>query len=218
MILFEKLEPLIYILIGWSLGFLSTALNMAIEKRRRRINFNRKFISEMKVVLPRLVGMYFELKKNIGKIDREVLKWTNLNGIKYNSVFNNDDSKIIKDYINMSDEEIINLALELRDDFSIGKEINKVYVQILQEPGSDIKLFDIKYQITFLKIQLDIKYINEIIEWASFYYRKTFEDEKKDYNIIVNNELRTYGRIAHKSKIAVDDISEIISKYYYSFF
>lgn len=218
MILFEKLQPLIYILIGWLLGFLSTALNMSIEKRKRKINFNRKFISEMKVVLPRLVSMYFELEKNIGKIDREVLKWASLNGVKYNAVFNDYDSKIIKDYINMSDEEIKKLALELSDDISIGKEINKVYVQILQEPGSDIKLFGLQYQIAFLKIQLDIKYINEIIEWASFYYRKTFEDVREDYKIIVNNELRTYGRIADKSKIAVDDISEIISKYYYSFF
>ena len=120
-------QQVIFILIGWLTGVIST---VGYEQYKRYLdgkNLKSAILSELKVLLPRLVLIYYVLITESGKYDKENLQWV---------------------YDNLSSYEDKTIASKI---LSTKEKIEKMLKQIDKSANSTIELKTDKSEVEHIK-------------------------------------------------------------------
>jgi hypothetical protein len=207
---------LIYLFLGGILTIAGTFLTQCINRIIRRKLFKEKLLNEFKFILPRLICSYHNLNSSLGILNIEKIKWTYSMVTKYPESLSEDLFEKVKELVNKSDEEIKKFSKSVKDANQTGKSINKYILPVLQSNDIKIVSFSSNFQNDLLAIERDLNWINEIIDWATFYFRKTFDSSMTERNrqIINSNEDKSYKDIADLLKRTADNIVKMLEKYF----
>jgi hypothetical protein len=139
-------QQLILILIGWFTGVLSTVGYEQYKRYLDRKNLKTAILSELKVLLPRLVLTYYTLIIKSRKYDKEKLQWVYDNLLLY-------EDKTIAHQITSIKEKLKKLLK--RNDISIDSDTNFKVDQSEVEHIKNITLSFSKENITYFSLLSD---------------------------------------------------------------
>jgi len=215
----NEFAPIFYLIIGWILGLFSTFIVRLFDNKRERNLFKKKLYSELNLIMPRIIGIYYALNTSLGNMDKEKLNWTYDMANKYPDGLKKEIIENIKKLKEQDDSEIKAFSLQSIKDKSIGKTIIKFDAPILQSYDNAISLFKIDFQKDFLAIRFRINWMNELIELSQYFFRKTFDSNlsPENHKVISSNEIKSYRDIADLTKSIAEIISNFMEKYFKNF-
>ncbi len=207
-------QQVILILIGWLTGVLST---VGYEQYKRYLdgkNLKSAILSELKELLPRLVGIYYILINKTGDYNKENVQWA------YNNLSSFEDKS--KAFKIESLKEKLGKLLEQNDipiESIINSETAKIEVEhiksiILSFNKESIEKFSLlneELRLIIFDVRTKVNIMNELADIIMFYCKQTFMPGMSDKNheIIVNNIISNYKTYIVQSKIVVERIKEI---------
>lgn len=207
-------QQVILILIGWLTGVLST---VGYEQYKRYLdgkNLKSAILSELKVLLPRLVLSYYILITVSGKYNKENLQWVYDNLSSY-------EDKTIASKISSIKEKLEKL-LEQNDistnstiDFKVDKSevehIKSITLSFSKESIVNFSLLSEELRLIIFDVRTKVNIMNEWADRINFFYKQTFVPgmSSKNYEIINNNIKSNYENYLMYSKEVVERIKEI---------
>lgn len=207
-------QQLILILIGWFTGVLSTVGYEQYKRYLDRKNLKTAILSELKVLLPRLVLTYYTLIIKSRKYDKEKLQWVYDNLLLY-------EDKTIAHQITSIKEKLKKLLK--RNDISIDSDTNFKVDQSEVEHIKNITLSFSKENITYFSLLSDefrliifdvrtkVNILNDLADRIDFFFKQSFSPgmSSKNIEIIEDNIESNYNVYLMFSKVVVERIKEI---------
>jgi len=208
------LQQGISILFGWFLGVLST---IGYEQYKRYIdgkNLKTAILSELKVLLPRLVLSYFLLIIESKECNKEKLQWV------YDNLSLYEDKAIaskilstkekVKKLLKLDDASIKSTMATLTEESGI-EHIKSITLSFGKESITNFSLLSEELRLVIFDVRTKINILNELADRIDFFFKQTFMPGMPDKNheIIVNNIISNYKIYIMQSKIVVERIKEI---------
>jgi len=207
-------QQVILILIGWLTGVLST---IGYEQYKRYLdgkNLKTAILSELKVLLPRLVFTYYTLIIKTRKYDKEKLQWVYDNLLLY-------EDKTIALQITSIKEKLKELLK--RNDISIDSDTDFKVEQSEVEHVKNITLSFSKENITYFSLLSDefrliifdvrtkVNILNDLADRIDFFFKQSFSPgmSSKNIEIIEDNIESNYNVYLMFSKVVIERIKEI---------
>lgn len=207
---------LLYIFFGWLLGLLSPQLNERINRHYKKQDFTIGLLSEFKELKARLIANVYLLIKKIGTCKKEQLEWLVNNIDEYEGSYppqgiKQNLTKLIEQ-ANTDQIETIGLIDEYASE-SRGLDLKKFFLPFLEAKIDSLSLLDEKFRIQVFEIRSKIIIINEEIDNARFFFRKTFDSSLDELNqkIIKINLESSYSHIVDQAMSTVEKISNLLS-------
>ena len=207
-------QQVILILIGWFTGVLSTVGYEEYKRYLDRKNLKTAILSELKVLLPRLVLTYYTLIIKSRKYDKEKLQWVYDNLLLY-------EDKTIALQITSIKEKLKKLLK--RNDISLDSDTNFKVEQSEVEHIKNITLSFSKENITYFSLLSDefrliifdvrtkVNVLNDLADRIDFFFKQSFSPgmSSKNIEIIEDNIESNYNVYLMFSKVVVERIKEI---------
>ena len=207
-------QQVILILIGWFTGVLSTVGYEQYKRYLDRKNLKTAILSELKVLLPRLVLTYYTLIIKSRKYDKEKLQWVYDNLLLY-------EDKTIALQITSIKEKLKKLLK--RNDISLDSDTNFKVEQSEVEHIKNITLSFSKENITYFSLLSDefrliifdvrtkVNVLNDLADRIDFFFKQSFSPgiSSKNIEIIEDNIESNYNVYLMFSKVVVERIKEI---------
>jgi len=207
-------QQVILILIGWFTGVLSTVGYEEYKRYLDRKNLKTAILSELKVLLPRLVLTYYTLIIKSRKYDKEKLQWVYDNLLLY-------EDKTIALQITSIKEKLKKLLK--RNDISLDSDTNFKVEQSEVEHIKNITLSFSKENITYFSLLSDefrliifdvrtkVNILNDLADRIDFFFKQSFSPgiSSKNIEIIEDNIESNYNVYLMFSKVVVERIKEI---------
>lgn len=207
-------QQVILILIGWLTGVLST---VGYEQYKRYLdgkNLKSAILSELKVLLPRLVLIYYVLITESGKYNKENLQWV------YDNLSSYEDKTIASKITSI--KEKLEKLLEQNDistnstiDFKVVKSevehIKSITLSFSKESIVNFSLLSEELRLIIFDVRTKVNIMNELADRIDFFFKQTFVPEmsSKNYDIINNNIQSNYDDYLIQSKVVVERIKEV---------
>lgn len=218
------LDNLLSLIAGWVLGILSSIITDTRKKRSQKKEIKRGILAELRETQIILVSNCYLLNHRFGIFDRDFLTWILPYYQKFRRIDSSNNYQSVIDFINetlkLNDEQIAELIYGLRQreiqkkGGKSGLTLKKVFIPYADSKLGFLSLFEESFQRKILSIRRDIHFINEDIELAWYYFKKTFESlSDRNYKLIDENLNTTYLDVAGKTKRLTDKIEEIKSQY-----
>jgi hypothetical protein len=207
-------QQVILILIGWFAGVLST---VGYEQYKRYLdgkNLKTAISSELKVLLPRLVLIYFLLIIKSGKCDKEKLQWVYDNLSLY-------EDKTIETKIASTKEKLkillkhddanINNAIALLMEKPEVEHIKSINLSFSKESITNFSLLSEELRLIIFDIRIKINTLNEMADRIDFFFKQSFEPGMSSNNIeIIDCNIKSnYDAYLKYSRLVVERIKEI---------
>jgi len=207
-------QQVILILIGWFAGVLST---VGYEQYKRYLdgkNLKTAISSELKVLLPRLVLIYFLLIIKSGKSDKEKLQWVYDNLSLY-------EDKTIETKIASTKEKLkillkhddanINNAIALLMEKPEVEHIKSINLSFSKESITNFSLLSEELRLIIFDIRIKINTLNEMADRIDFFFKQSFEPGMSSNNIeIIDCNIKSnYDAYLKYSRLVVERIKEI---------
>ena len=207
-------QQVILILIGWFTGVLSTVGYEEYKRYLDRKNLKTAILSELKVLLPRLVLTYYTLIIKTRKYDKEKLQWVYDNLLLY-------EDKTISLQIASIKEKLKELLK--RNDISINSDTDFKVAQSGVEHIKNITLSFSKENITYFSLLSDefrliifdvrtkVNVLNDLADRIDFFFKRSFSPgmSNKNIEIIEDNIESNYNVYLMFSKVVIERIKEI---------
>lgn len=207
-------QQVILILIGWFAGIISTVGYEQYKRYLDRKNLKTAILSELKVLLPRLVLTYYTLIIKSRKYDKEKLQWVYDNLLLY-------EDKTIALQITSIKEKLKKLLK--RNDISIDSDTNFKVEQSEVEHIKNITLSFSKENITYFSLLSDefrliifdvrtkVNVLNDLADRIDFFFKQSFSPgmSSKNIEIIEDNIESNYNVYLMFSKVVIERIKEI---------
>lgn len=212
----NKGESVLLILLGWWLGVLSLVFVDYVRRWRDRQDLRVSLRSELQQLRFRLAVAAHSVRMHQGTVDREFLKWLKpvLEG------YDGPDSskslvKVVGDQLNLTDQEIANLATSLAAKPEQSLVQKKFSAPLLDTTTNAPSTLSPRFQGALLAIRTHLGFLNEDIDEARFFLRRTYDTplDQKNYSTIcsnLDNSIEHFGSRAHK---IVDLIGKIEASY-----
>lgn len=207
-------QQVILILIGWLTGVLST---VGYEQYKRYLdgkNLKSAILSELKVLLPRLVLSCYVLITTSGKYNKEDLQWVYDNLSLY-------EDKTIASKISSIKEKLKKL-LEQNDistngtiDFKVDKSkvehIKSITLSFSKESITNFSLLSEELRLVIFDVRTKVNIMNELADRIDFFFKQSFTPgmSSKNIEIIEYNIESNYNVYLMNSKVIVERIKEI---------
>ena len=207
-------QQVVLILIGWLTGVLST---IGYEQYKRYLdgkNLKTAILSELKVLLPRLVLSYYLLIIKSGKCDKEKLQWV------YDNLSLYEDKTIaskiastkdkLKKLLTLDDAGIKSTMALLAEESEV-EHIKSITLSFSKEGITNFSLLSEELRLIIFDIRIKINILNELAGIIDFFFKQSFTPGMLSNNmeIIDSNIKSNYVVYLENSKIVVERIKEI---------
>jgi len=210
------------LLLGWFLGIIGTVINEKLKRSSTKKDIKNGIKTELTELQIHLSSVCLLSVCEIGNFDKEFYHWLKPYFIKFYESAEFLIPKDIKDKIpkitEMDDEFVFtliqaafvkNITTTLPTNFTY-QNITTPYIDL---KINDISLLKSSLQKVLFTLKRDINFMNGDINQIWFYHAKTFESISQNNLAVVNANIRSiYGRIARRSKIMVNKITEILEE------
>jgi hypothetical protein len=207
-------QQVILILIGWLTGVLST---VGYEQYKRYLdgkNLKSAILSELKVLLPRLVCSCYVLITTSGKYNKEDLQWV------YDNLSMYEDKTISTKITSIKEKlEIFlkknNISKNSTIDFKVAKSevefIKSITLSFSKESITNFSLLSEELRLIIFDIRTKVNTLNELADRIDFFFKQSFAPGMSSNNIeiIETNINSNYDFYLMNSKIVVERIKEI---------
>jgi hypothetical protein len=207
-------QQVILILIGWLTGVLST---VGYEQYKRYLdgkNLKSAILSELKVLLPRLVCSCYVLITTSGKYNKEDLQWV------YDNLSMYEDKTISTKITSIKEKlEIFlkknNISKNSTIDFKVAKSevefIKSITLSFSKESITNFSLLSEELRLIIFDIRTKVNILNELADRIDFFFKQSFTPGMSSNNIeiIETNINSNYDFYLMNSKIVVERIKEI---------
>ncbi len=207
----QILTPLIFILLGWLLGFFGTQLNKILKRNKNKKDFIICLSTELKELIPQITNLVFVLNSHIGCFNKDDINWI----IKINSIYNIEKPEIItflNPLLKMKDNQIKAITNFLKEQQGVSKDIRKINLIYLDSNIAYLMLLNSEIQLIIFTLRKRIFWINELIDRNIFFNEQTFDSSLSDGNrkIIDINLKNNYIHMAKMYKEIVDIIINVL--------
>jgi len=207
-------QLIISVLFGWSLGVLGT---IGYEQYKRYIdgkNLKTAILSELKVLLPRLVLSYFLLIIESKECNKEKLQWV------YDNLSLYEDKAIaskilstkekVKKLLKLDDASIKSTIATLAEESGV-EHIKSITLSFGKESITNFSLLSEEIRLIIFDVRTKINILNELADRIDFFFKQTFSTglSSKNSEIIDNNIKSNYVVYFEHSKLVVERIKEI---------
>ncbi|MBI4831721.1 MAG: hypothetical protein HY801_09245 [Candidatus Lindowbacteria bacterium] len=203
--------PVACVVIGWLLGIGNIYINEWKGRKRQREDLAGILYSELKIIKPLLVNMYYLGKSDMGGLKREEVTWVHMN---LDEPENSKTFLTTKNILELSDADMA-ISFSHRRLVDPGRErFSKIPIPALETSISRIPLLDKETQSALFEILLKTGWINEHIAKLDFCFEKTFDSSTSAENHrILDQNMNTYTEtIARISRETADLISRLLVK------
>lgn len=202
---------LLFLLVGWLLGLLGTIIVDEIRKHRQATQIKSSILIELTELRYKLALTVYGLSMSIGALDRSVLEWL---------------KSILEDYAGVRAEARITAAigkLLARSDKDLaavaqrGKAapLDAVMLKKFNAPFLDghigaLVILPSDFQNLLIELKVQLGVLNEQVDDARFFYRKTFDSDISDgnYQILQKNLKISYLDVRQRAR----DVADLVSK------
>lgn len=205
---------ILYLLLGWLLGLLSPHISERIKRHYQKNDLRCGIVSELKEIKVRLVSTVYLLTKKIGVYDKQFIDWVKKNLEGYEGSY--PTKKILSNLENLSshanNKQLAEIQLLYCDEEG-GLSLKKFYLPFLESKIELFPIFTDKFRSLIFEIRSQIQVINEEIDNAQFYFRKTFDSamSAENHKIVRQNLKSCYENIERQVKLTVGKINDLIS-------
>ena len=206
------MQQILFILFGWCLGIFGSIFLETKKRKQIKEDYKDSLITELKLVLPRLVTAYYKIMEEMGKLDKEKIKWIHSMISEENKKSMRDFSKYIKILLE-DDEKLKSLNVNPQDIYSLS--LRKFNLSFLQENISSYSLLDKEFRRNVIDIRTKINYLNAYIDKIDFFYKSSFVPNlsKNNHDILENNTINYYRDIADFCRITSEMIRSVIKNF-----
>jgi len=207
-------QQVILILIGWLTGVIAT---VGYEQYKRWLdgkNLKSAILSEFKVLLPRLVLIYYVLITVSGKYNKENLQWVYDNLSSYEDKTIASKISSIKEKLEKLLEQYdisTNSTIDFKVDKSEVEHIKSITLSFSKESIINFSLLSEELRLLIFDVRTKINIMNEWADRINFFYKQTFVPEmpSKNYEIIDNNIKSNYENYLMFCREVVERIKEV---------
>ncbi len=207
-------RQVILILIGWFTGVLST---VGYEQYKRYLdgkNLKTAISSELKVLLPRLVLIYYLLIIKSKECDKEKLQWVydNLSLYEDKTIATKIASTKEKLKILLKhDDASINNAIALLMEKPEVEHIKNINLSFSKESITNFSLLSEELRLIIYDIRIKINTLNEMADRIDFFFKQSFTPGMSSSNIeIIDCNIKSnYVAYLKYSRLVVERIKEI---------
>jgi hypothetical protein len=207
-------QQVILILIGWFTGVLST---VGYEQYKRYLdgkNLKTAILTELKVLLPRLVLSYFLLIIKSKECNKEKLQWV------YDNLSLYEDKTIASKILSTKeklkkllklDDASIKSGIALLAEKSEVEHIKSITLSFGKESITNFSLLSEELRLIIFDVRTKINVLNELADRIDFFFKQSFSPgmSSKNIEIIDNNIKSNYVVYFEYSKLVVERIKEI---------
>ena len=206
----QMVESAIFLILGWLLGLISFEVNDRRSQRKEKADLIAGILIEFEEAKIRLALLAYKIAGRYKNINKEFLEWIKPHLENYEGTYITENiSKLLKD-LSKLDDEILS-AIYAR----ISSEGRSMSIKVFSLPYLDSRISLISSinrndQRRIIEIRAQIAILNEMIEEARFYHKKTFDSSMspENHDIVRKNIDDTYGFIGMKAQHLVDIIHE----------
>ena len=171
-------------------------------------------ISELREIKVKLVSTAYLLTEKVGTYNKEFVDWAigNLEG--YTGSYPSDRMlENLKKLSAKAKEGELEAIQQLQSDDDAGLSLKKFYVPFLEAKLEMISVFGEQIRTCIFEIRSKIQILNEEIDNAQFYFRKTFDSSMSESNFaIVRQNLKTsYSTIRKQVELLVGMINSLLN-------
>jgi hypothetical protein len=211
--LYETMEKLALLLLGWLLGLLAPIIVDAI-KRRRENTLGRDAIStELSSLKVKLALCCYLIEEHQGTMTRQSLKWL----IKQLGTESADTealktSAALKPLLQFSDEQLEKYFLSQKAPTGKSLNLQQYGTPLLDARVSALWSFDTTTQRTLLEIRSALDFNAETVERTKYYNNLTFQKlENGNHALVVENIEGCYKQYATQAKRIIEFIEKFES-------
>jgi len=203
---------ILYLLLGWLLGLLSPQLSERIKRYYQKNDLRIGIISEFKEIKVRLAMSVYLLTKKTGTFDKQLLEWLikQLEGYEGGESTKNILEGLKKLSGKVDDKQLTAIQL-LGFNEEKSYSLKKFYLPFLESKIDLLPMFGDKFRVLIFEIRSKIQSLNDEIDNAQFYYRKTFDSSMsaENHEIVRNNLESCHKNINTQFKLIVERINEL---------
>ena len=204
---------MIYLLLGWLLGLLSPQIAERIKRYYQKQDLKCGIFSELKEVKVRLVSTVYLLTKKVGTYDKELIEWVKKNLEGYEGSY--PTKRILKNLKKLSsqvDNKQLKTIQLLYEDEESGLSLKKFFLPFLESKMGSLPVFGNEFRTLVFEIRSQIQILNEEIDNAQFYFRKTFDSSMsaENHKIVRLNLKSCYNNIAKQAQPIAERINKLI--------
>jgi len=207
-------QLIISVLFGWFLGVLST---IGYEQYKRYLdgkNLKTAILSELKVLLPRLVLGYYLLIVKEGKCDKEKVQWV------YDNLSLYEDKTIasritstktkLKKLLKLDDASIKSAIALLAGKIEV-EDIKSIILSFNKESITNFSLLSEELRLIIFNIRAMINVLNELADRIDFFFKQSFVPgiSSNNIEIIESNIKSNYVSYLETSKLVIERIKDI---------
>jgi len=202
-------KTIVSILIGWGLGLVSPPIVELIQRRRRRREIRQGLIIEFEGLRLTLAALTYQLASSRHALNRELIEFIE-------PMFRSDKAfpettataDALRSLLGLPDDE---LGSRLRKQGPIPISFKKFSLPYMMTHLSSLSLFSEEFQRLALKTSSRLQIINQEIEFASFFFQKTFDSTSESmHETLVENLGRSYENLLNLSRPLLDDLNALL--------
>ena len=206
------MQQVALIFFGWALGVFHSIFLENKKRKQTKEDYEGILFTELDLVYPEVVGIYYKITKGTGQLNKENLEWMhNIISKKNSKSLDSIDDEIIK-YLKYDDKEIKLLNEKHHNSHTLA--IMKFNLLFSKENISLFSLLDKEVRFSAINIRSKINYLNEIIDEVSFFYRTSIVPgiTESTYNAACSNIEKCYIVIRDLCKSTLEMIVSINEK------
>ena len=207
-------QQVILILIGWFAGIISTVGYEQYKRYLDKKNLKTAILSELKVLLPRLVLTYYTLIIKSRKYDKEKLQWV------YDNLLLYEDKTISLQIASIKEElkELLkrnDISINSDKDFKVAQSgvehIKNITLSFSKENITYFSLLSDEFRLIIFDVRTKVNILNDLADRIDFFFKQSFSPGMSSNNIeiIETNINSNYDFYLMNSKIVVERIKEI---------
>lgn len=202
---------LLFLLVGWLLGLAAPIIVDRIRERRQTAQIKSSVLIELTEIQYKLALTVYELSMRIGIWDRSVLEW--LKSILEDYAGVRAEARIaesIERLLACSDKDLA-AAAERGKAVRIGAVgFRKYNTPFIDGHKGNLALLPTDLQNLLIEVKAQLAILNEQIDDARFFYRKTFDSDisPENYAIVEKNLKGVYADMCQHAQ----NIADLVSK------
>lgn len=202
---------LLFLFLGWLLGLFGPIIVDEIRRRRKATQIKSSIIIELTELRFKLAFTVYKMAFSFGTWDRPLLEWikTIVHGYKGTHTDERIEESIDK-LLSRSDEDLA-VGDMYGKAISLGAVALKKYnIPLLDANIGALVVLPSDFQNLLIEIKTQIGILNEQVDEAKFFYKKTFDSgiSKENYKILQHNIRNTYLQVCQRAK----DVADLVTK------
>lgn len=206
------MNEFLYILFGWTLGLLSPIITEIIKYKLAEKEIKKAIRSELCDFQYKMASVVFLINQRYGKLSKDLLKWLLPIFKNYKGLYPNTGIvSVIEQLISEREEQLQLINEEGKKESEMGLLVKKYYLSYTESKIVELSIFSEKYQAAILDIVNNLKIFNEDVEYARFFFNKTYESGISPANYTRANEAvhNCYHHLRDEAKIIVERIESL---------